>query len=187
MKLGNIFKKVINEATGHSYGCVMLYLEVPTDWWKSITDEIESDDVYDPEGDRSYGVQPASNSHVTILYGLHSDIPDSDVEELIDKMTAPEVTLKKITTFPETNDRGFDVVKFDVTGEDLFKMNKMFAELPHTTDYPDYHPHCTIAYVKTGTGDKYKRTLSDEDSLTIKPTKVVYSKANGEEKEYKFK
>jgi 2'-5' RNA ligase len=186
MKIGNVFKEVINEGSGHSYGCVMLHLDVPTKWWKEITDEIDKEDVYDPEGERSYGIQPASESHVTVLYGLHSDIPDSEIEELIDKMTAPEITLKKIGIF-DGPDREFDVVKFDVTGDDLFKMNKMFAELPHTTDYPDYHPHCTIAYVNAGTGKKYKRTLSDDESLTLKPTKVVYSKANGEEKEYKFK
>jgi len=56
MKIGNVFNEVINEGKGHSYGCVMLYLEVPTEWWKSITDEIESDDVYEPEYERSYGI-----------------------------------------------------------------------------------------------------------------------------------
>lgn len=186
MKIGDAFKEVINEgAGGHSYGCVMLFLEAPEDWWKTITDEIEEDDVYEPEGERDYGIQPASESHVTILYGLHSDIPDSDVEELIDEMTAPEVTLKDISIF-DNADKGFDVVKFDVKGEDLHKMNAMFAELPHTTDYPDYHPHCTIAYVKAGTGKKYERTLSDGNKITLKPTKVVYSKADGEQKEYNF-
>jgi len=100
-------------------------------------------------------------------------------------MTAPKVTLKKISMF-DNADKGFDVVKFDVEGKDLFKMNKDFAKLPHTTDYPDYHPHVTIAYVKAGTGEKYLDDLSKEDALEISPNKIVYSKANGDKKEYKF-
>lgn len=183
MKIGDAYKEVITEASGHSYGCVMLYLDAPKDWWDKITNEIDEEDIYNPEGERDYGIQPASESHVTILYGLHIDIDDKEIEDRIDQMTAPEVTLKDITLFENEN---FDVVKFDVEGEDLHNMNKMFAELPHTTDYPDYHPHCTIAYVEAGTGKKYKKTLSKEDSITLKPTKVVYSKANGEKKEYKF-
>jgi 2'-5' RNA ligase len=179
-------KKLLNEAAGHDYGCVMLYLPIDKKWWDEITGKIKEEDVYNPEGERNYGVQPHDESHVTVLYGLHSDIPDSDIEEAIDKMTAPEVTLKKITMF-DNKDKGFDVVKFDVEGEQLFDMNKMFAKMPHTTDYPDYHPHCTVAYVEAGTGKDYTRTLSDDEAVTIKPNKVVYSKASGEKKEYTLK
>lgn len=184
MKIGDVYKKVIKEGSGHEYGCVMLYLDVPKKWWDNITGEIDKEDVYNPEGERDYGIQPAKESHVTILYGLHSDISDEEIEDRVENMSAPEVTLKKISIFENEK---FDVVKFDVQGEDLHRMNKMFAELPHTTDYPDYHPHCTIAYVEAGTGKDYKRTLSDDDSITLKPSKVVYSKADGSKKEYKFK
>jgi len=186
MKIGDKFKEVLNEAAGHKYGCVMLFLEAPKGWWNDRLDVIDEEDVYTPEGERDYGKQAASESHVTILYGLHSDIPDEEIEALIDNMTAPEVTLKNITMF-DNADKGFDVVKFDVEGKELFDMNKAFAEKPHTTDYPDYHPHCTIAYVNAGTGKKYTEILSKDDEITLKPTKVVYSKANGEKKEYKFK
>jgi 2'-5' RNA ligase len=186
MKIGKIYKRVLNEAAGHSYGCVMLYLDAPKDWWQARLDKIDDEDVYEPEGERDYGKQPNSESHITLLFGLHSDIPDEDIEELIDKMKAPEVTLSNITMF-DNADKGFDVVKFDVVGKDLHDMNAMFAELPHTTDYPDFHPHATISYVKGGTGKKYLETLSDDDSMTFKPTKVVYSKADGTKKTYTIK
>jgi len=97
------------------------------------------------------------------------------------------LNLKKISIFENDN---FDVVKFDIIGDSKTKLNKMNAKLvklPHTTDYPDYHPHTTIAYVKAGTGNDYTKTLSKEDSLVVKPNKVVYSKANGEQKEYIIK
>ena len=179
-------KRLLNEGSGgHEYGCVMLFLPIEKEWWSEMTDKIKEEDVYNPEGERDYGIQPHNEAHVTILYGIHKDVPDEDVEALIEKMSAPEVTLKKISIF-ENGDKGFDVVKFDVSGEDLHKMNKMFRDLPHTNDYPDYHPHATIAYVKDGTGKDYVRNLSDEETLTIKPNKIVYSKANGTKKEYKI-
>ena len=180
MKLSDTFKELIKESSGHDYGCVMIYLPIEEVVWKNIR-QIKEEDVYEPEGDRSYGIQPYNEAHVTILYGLHSDIPDETIEELVKKMTAPEVTLKNITLFQNEN---FDVVKFDVEGEELHKMNKMFTELPHTTDYPDYHPHCTIAYVKPGCGKSYESSL--DEPITIKPHKIVYSKADGSKKEYKL-
>lgn len=183
MKIGDAYKSLINEDKKHDYGCVMLFLEAPKEFWDKICGEIEDTDIYKVEGDSGYGIQRAKESHITILYGLHSDISDDEIEARIDKMVAPEVTLKDITLF-ENED--FDVVKFEVEGEDLHKMNKMFSELPHTTSYPDYEPHCTISYVKAGTGKKYKRTLSKDESLTLKPTKIVYSKTDGSKKEYKF-
>lgn len=177
-------KRLLKEGSGgHKYGCVMLFLPIKKEWWSNITKEIKKEDIYNPEGERDYGIQAYDDAHVTILYGIHSDVPDKDVEALIEKMSAPEVTLSKISMF-DNKDKGFDVVKFDVTGKDLHDMNKMFKDLPYTSDYPDYHPHCTIAYVEAGTGKNYTKKLSKEDSLVIKPNKIVYSKANGTKKEY---
>lgn len=178
-------KRLLKEESGHKYGCVMLFLPIEKEWWDNITKEIKKEDVYSPKGERTYGIQPHTKAHVTILYGIHSDVPDKDVEDLIKKMSAPEVTLSKIGKFE--NDEEFDVVKFDLSGQDLHKMNKMFTELPYTNDYPDYHPHTTIAYVNKGTAKDYTKKLSKEDSLVIKPNKIVYSKANGEKKEYTIK
>jgi len=186
MKLFDTFKKLLSEAKGNTYdyGCVMVYFDIDEDWWGERQSEIKDEDIYHgTKEDPGYGRE--DEPHVTILYGLHSDIPDETIEELVKKMTAPEVTLKEIGMFDNAN-RGFDVVKFDVEGQDLHDMNTMFAKLPHTTDYPDYHPHSTLAYVKAGTGKKYCGSLDDDKVLTLRPNKVVYSKADGSKKEYKF-
>jgi 2'-5' RNA ligase len=181
-------KRLLNEGSGgHEYGCVMLFIPIEKKWWDNLLNDIKDEDTYNPEGERDYGKQPYDEAHVTILYGIHEDVPDEDVEALIEKMSAPEVTLSKIGMFDNGKQKGFDVVKFDVQGQDLHKMNKMFAELPHTNDFPDYHPHVTIAYVEGGTGKDYTKTLSKDDSLVVKPNKVVYSKADGTKKEYTIK
>ena len=170
------------EAT-YEYGCVMAYLNVPKEWWDKIQDQIDEDDIMKGEEEDKDRYGREYEQHVTILYGIHSDVPDEEVEERIDKLEAPTVRLNKIGIF-ENED--FDVVKLDVESKDLTAANKMFKELDHTSQYPDYHAHVTIAYVKAGTGKKYVRELSDDESLSIKADKIVYSKPDGTKKEYKF-
>jgi 2'-5' RNA ligase len=181
-----IRKALLKEDKGnvYEYGCVMLYLSPDETWWNNRQSSISEDDIYrGTEEDPGYARE--NEPHVTILYGIHSDVPDEKVEEMISKMTGPELTLKEISMFDNAH-RGFDVVKFDIESDDLREMNNMFKELPHTNDYPDYHAHATIAYTKAGTGKKYVTSLDDDASLKLVPHKIVYSKPDGSKKEYNF-
>ena len=183
MKINHIYKQLINEGKEkHSYGCVMLFLDEKSTELKRAQKLIKEEDLYlGTEDDGGYGRE--TEPHVTILYGIHKDVPDEDVEELIEKMSAPELVLEDITLFDNPD---FDVVKFDVNNEDLNKYNKMFSELPHTTDYPDYHAHVTVAYVKPGKGEQYVQKLDKTQKISIKPNKIVYSKSDGSKKTYDF-
>jgi 2'-5' RNA ligase len=187
MNIRDTFRKYLLESEGdtHDYGCVMLYFDINKTAWNKFQDMIADDDLYIKEGDLSYGRE--DTPHVTILYGLHADIPDSTIKELIDEMEGPTLNLKKISIFENEE---YDVVKFDIIGDSkkrLSKMNAKFAKLPHTTDYPDYHPHSTIAYVKKGKGKQYAKTISSDDVITVSPKEVAYSKADGSKKKYKLK
>jgi len=184
MKLNKIYTELITEGKEkYKYGCVMLYLELSKAKQKEIQALVSEEDLYlGPKDEPGYGRE--TEPHVTILYGIHDDVPDSDVEKLIDELVAPDIMLNKISIF-DNADKGFDVVKFDVENKELNKMNKKFKTLPFTSDYPDYHAHVTIAYVKPGEGKKYIHTL--DDAISVIPKKIVYSKANGEKKSYKFK
>jgi len=172
-------RSVLTEVEGvqYKFGCVMLYFDIPKDVWGEVQALVDDKDVSNVEDADGRELNP----HVTLLYGLHADIPDKDIEEAIGKMSAPEVTLKDITTF---SNKDFDVVKFDVEGEGLIKMNKVLTEFPHTTDYPNFHPHTTLAYVKPGEGKKYHQEL--DEPIVVIPNKVVYSKPDGTRKEYPF-
>lgn len=169
----------------NEYGCVMVYLKVNKADWSALLDKIDDKDLYDPKDDPSYGKE--HEPHATILFGLHTDIPDADIEKEIDKIKAPKMEFKSITSF--TNPK-FGVLKFDIDSDDLHKLNKKFTKFPHTTDYPNYHPHVTTAYVKPKMVDKYIKKLNNyiENHGIIKITvdKIIYSKANGVKKEYKL-
>ena len=76
----------------------------------------------------------------------------------------------------------FDVLKFDVDSEDLHEYNGHFAKLPNSDSYPDYHPHCTIAYLNKGMAKNYHGKLAKPFIIT--PNQIKYSKSSGENKLY---
>lgn len=162
------------------FGCLMVFLDVDTKKWKELQDMIKDEDLYTEEGDDGYGRE--TEPHVTILYGLHEEIKDSDIEKDIHKIKEPKIEFKNISAF----ENEYDVLKFDVKSEDLTKLNKTFAEYPHTNKFPDYHPHCTIAYLKKGKAAEYIKKAKDLVSMDIKPSKIVYSKVDGSKKTYKL-
>jgi hypothetical protein len=162
-----------DENQTYDYGCSMVYFDFPK--MEEIHSMIDDSDVYTEEEDRSYGLE--TEPHTTLLYGLHSnDIKDEEVIDASIKSGVPkELVLHNASCF--NNDK-YDVLKFDVDNKDLHKINAELSKLPHTTDYPDYHPHSTIAYLKKGTGEKYVNKLKNR-SYTVNPSKIVYSKPNG--------
>lgn len=175
-------RQLLNEIAGvkYSYGCVMFYFDIPKEKWDEIQGFVDDEDISEVDGVEGRESEP----HVTILYGIHEDVPDEDVEKIINDFSAPEITLSKIGIF-ENED--FDVVKFDISCKELTTMNKKLQELPHTNKFPDYKPHTTIAFVKVGKGKKYKQTLGEKEQLVLKPNKIVYSKPNGTKNKYDFK
>lgn len=172
----NKIKKVLLEYTKkekkpYDFGCMMLYYDIPE--WNKFLSTIDVKDLYEEEDNNQFGLE--HEPHVTILYGLHSDKIEDD--ELFDVLSGfnPKISLKNISLF---NNPNYDVVKFDVEGDELFDMNKTLTDrFPYSTDYPDYHPHSTIAYVKPGLGQKYVRELSEP--FVLQPNKLVYSKPDG--------
>jgi hypothetical protein len=169
----------INEDTGvHSYGCAMLYFDFPD--MESLHSKIEKDDIYtDGDSDRGFGLE--KDSHVTLLYGLHSEeIEDNQVIDICTSENLSDLILYNASIFE--NDQ-YDVLKFDIRydikgGAFLHKINKKLGQLPHTTSFPDYHPHSTVSYLKSGSGKKYMEMFKDLE-YTVKPKELVYSKPDG--------
>jgi hypothetical protein len=157
----------------HDFACVMLELTHPD--WKSITSIIDEDDLYYDTEEDGYGIE--EEPHVTILYGIHDDeVSDEVVISEMEHFVAPLIRLKAITCFENEK---YDVVKFDVESQDLHDINNYLREiLPYTSEYLDYKPHATIAYVKSGMGKKYMKDL--DEPLEFKLPNVFYSKTNGE-------
>lgn len=168
-----LIKEVLTEAKGqtYDYGCVMLYFKFPDQ--KKIHKLIQEDDIYTEEADRSYGLE--DEPHTTLLYGLHDTVSLKDVKSVLDKFTYSTCELYNASLFD--NDK-YDVLKFDVRGPELKATNKALSEFPFTSDYPDYHPHLTIGYIKKGLGKKYTHLLKGM-KYNLLPWKAVYSMPDG--------
>jgi 2'-5' RNA ligase len=177
IKLFEEFVETITEKKGdsYSYGCVMLYFDFPQ--MNEIHEKIEEGDLYTEEEDRTYGLE--DEPHCTLLYGLHDDVTLDQIKEVVNEFDYTNLILHNASLF----ENQYDVLKFDVgysKEEDKFlhECNEALTKLPHTNDFPDYHPHATIAYIKKGLGEKYTEKLKDQE-YTVKPSHIVYSEANG--------
>lgn len=154
------------------FGCVMLYYNFPL--MNKIQDMIDPKDVYTQEGDRSFGLE--DEPHTTLLFGLHEEVTDEDVKNVLDQLRFGECKLYNVSKFDNPD---YDVLKFDVSGPGLHTANAKLKQFPHTSNFPNYHPHATIAYLQPGTADRYIEALKGQE-FTLTPTHAVYSKPNGD-------
>lgn len=156
----------------YSSGCIMGYFAIDPNYYKEYVN-INEEDIYNNE-ENEYGIE--IEPHCTVLYGLHDDEIDEDsVVKLFTIIKPFQVQLKEISLFENEN---FDVLKFDVSDEYLKIVNDVVSkQFPNTQTFPDYHAHCTIAYLKPGTGKNYVKQL--EQPIDIFIDKWVYSQSNG--------
>jgi 2'-5' RNA ligase len=157
------------------YGCVMAMVDFNK--ITEIHDIIEDEDIYEGTSDDPYGLE--TEPHVTILYGLHEEVNIPKIREKIKNIDIEKCILTNPSLFENEQ---FDVLKFDVKyfegkSKFLHLMNKNLKSLPHTSNYPKYNPHMTIAYLKPGRGKKYVNLLKDEEH-NVTPKKIVYSYDN---------
>jgi 2'-5' RNA ligase len=168
--LTSLFEK---KGETYEYGCAMIYFDFPE--IEEFHSQIDQEDVYLTGEDRSFGLE--DEPHTTLLYGLHSaEIPDPLVLTIC---TSREIGPMKLVNASLFENEKYDVLKFDVENSVLSEINAELAELPHTTNFPDYHPHATIGYLKPGTGKKYVELFKGK-TYDVVPKKIVYSKPGGE-------
>ena len=183
MDLREAINKLLLENHKHEYGCVMLYFDFPE--MEEIHKLISKEDIYEDEEDPSYGLE--TYPHCTLLFGLHEEVTTPEVEEVLKNYTFSPLKLYNPSFF-EKEDL-YDVFKFDVKGNYLKDINKELREFPHTNDYPDYKPHCTIAYIKPGLGSKYVDMLNKKqlNKFELIPSYAIYSKPDGSQEEITIK
>lgn len=171
-------KEILTEQR-FEYGCVMVYFDFPEMF--KIQEQIDVQDLYLEEGDRTFGLE--EEPHTTLLFGLHEGVSNRDVENVLEKVTFGKSKIYNVSKFKNPS---YDVLKFDVVGPGLHTANAALKKYPHTSNFPNYHPHCTIAYLQTGKADKYIEMFKDKEYSLI-PKYAVYSKPSGEKDQLEIK
>ena len=124
------YKEFIKESiNGYKYGCVMI--DVPVGNWDEITSWIDPNDIYEGDGDSTYGIQ--KRPHLTILYGLHKEVSLDDVKSVFTDFDGDiNIEVNGVDIFE--NDK-FDVVKFNVNpqGSLQYLFDKL-SELPNSNE-----------------------------------------------------
>lgn len=173
--------KAITESSRnkYEYGCAMVYYNLPE--MEALHSAINPEDIYTEDGDNTYGLE--DEPHTTLLFGFHSEVDADDVLHICNKFNYSEdFILNNVSCF---HNEKYDVLKFDVESPVLHRVNAKlkshFAD-QYTSNFPDYHPHCTIGYIKKGKGQHYV-DLFKNASYFVTPVKLVYSMPSGGRKE----
>lgn len=175
-----LFESNNNEA--YDFACLMVKLDFSN--WGSLKEHFDEEDFCEDE--KGFEEYP----HVTVLYGIHSDgVNPKQMKKFVDKFNRDKiiVELEEVTLFENEK---FDVVKFDINDihGDLHKINKAIRDnFDYTSNFPDYHPHVTIAYVKPGLGKKYVEKFKDLKYILAESKKIVYSEPSGQKYFWKLK
>jgi len=169
------FKNWLSEEKTQSkkteYGCIMLYTQIAN--WERHLKLIHKEDIYDDEFN-DYGLE--HTPHCTVLFGINlTETEPSEVRKVMETFKPIKVMISQFSIFTNEN---YDVVKYDVpvTPELRLYHELVKKTFPNTQDFPDYHPHMTIAYVLPGTGKKYAQ---DVEPFPVTFNEAVYSFAAG--------
>lgn len=164
-----------------TYGCIMVGYAIEKHKWKRmVMSMIKPEDVFD-DGTGDYGLE--LEPHVTALYGIHDDeVTLDDVKSCllpVDKMIA---LVTGVGFFECPN---YDVVKFEIHSPAIVELNaRLVSNLPYSSDYPDYVPHMTLAYVNKGAGSKYAAAITPP--VVMRPLIYKYGFANGNNAYFKI-
>jgi 2'-5' RNA ligase len=105
------------------------------------------------------------------LYGLHTQ----QLKSITDKITFKPVKfkIKNISLFENEK---YDVLKLGIESKDLNELNsEMCKKLPFTSSYPDYKPHCTIAYLVPGAGHNYTKLKNELVGKEFTSERFIFS------------
>lgn len=155
-------------------GCLLIKLNYP-DWDEFITNFVSINDLYQniQKNVDGYETEP----HVTVLYGLNTKLTDIDrLKNLISSFLEDNTLNIGSTEISIFEKEEYDVVKFSINTNTkaLFELNKLISEeFDFQTQFIEYQPHCTIAYVRKGEGEKYKKKL--ESPIFFNLDQVIYS------------
>lgn len=167
--------------TNREYAFLMVEYETP-DFIKDIQDKIKKDELYIEEGSDDYGME--KESHVTLVPCLNNDIDLNELKKYLKDISEYDILLTDVSKFECEK---YDVLKCSVKSNALNETNKEILKHFDThSEFKEYNPHLTIAYMQHGMADKYLRKILDR-LVHIKPKNFHFSCVkHGEDYDIRF-
>lgn len=147
------------------YGFLMLDFTTP-EFIRRLQGRIKENELYmpkNPEHNWSYGIE--GETHVTLAPCLDNDIPVANIRRLLLPIDNYKVMLGDVSMF---DCKDYDVLKCRAVCDELYETyDRISAEFEIHSEYKEYNPHVTIAYMKKGCAKKYlEPILSEQVFLT---------------------
>ena len=162
--------KEVKQNTDKKYAFLMVNYKTP-DFIKELHKNIKNDELYFDETEpNSFGLE--KETHITLVPCLDNKIKYDELRPYLSDLSTYEVLLTNISKFENEK---FDVLKCDVFSKVLNITNeKIIKDYKSHSEYKEYHPHVTIAYMKKGMADKYVKEYITP-LVILKPTSFHYS------------
>lgn len=158
--------KVIVDKLSETVGYLMLRVDNPS--LEELFDQIDQNDLHEKGVER--------DPHVTVVGNIPVSIsPDS----LLRSALGQTIEKLKLTTVTYFECEEYDVLKWDLDSDSVDELRSIHDPIVEKfkieEKYPDYHPHSTIAYLKSGTGKKYQEKFSHYHDITVPAKDLNYS------------
>ena len=163
----------------NKYAFLMINYDTP-DFIKKLQNKIDKKDICD-NNPMHIGIE--NETHVTLVPCLDNDVDLDKIKEMLMPLNKYEIILTDISCF---KNKDYDVLKCNAFSNNLLETNKLItSKFDIHTEFKDYTPHLTIAYLNKGTAEKYiKNNLNDV--VLLKPKYFKFSYYENDEEKYKI-
>ena len=155
----------------------MIDYETP-DFIKRVQRSIPESELYlpaDPDCPWNYGLE--TETHVTVAACLDNDVDLTELKKFLSPLKSYKLMLADVSVFENEK---FDVLKCSVRCDELVRTNKDISDnFELHTEFKEYRPHITIAYMRKGYADKYARRVVNEP-VFIHPLCFSFSRFCGD-------
>lgn len=159
------------------YGFLMIGYEKPS-FIQELQNKIPIEELYTEEDNDNFGIE--NETHVTLVPCLDKHLCCDELKQYLKPLSKYPIILANISKFE--NDK-YDVLKCDVGSEPLMATNsEICSKFPTFSEFKDYHPHMTIAYLKKGMADKYLKNYIIP-LVMLKPKCFMWSGCDDEDNE----
>lgn len=166
------------------YAFLMIDYDTP-EIIKDLHDKITKEELYTEPDNDNFGIE--KDTHVTLVPCLDNDIDINELKKMLEPLDKYVLMLNNVSMF--TNNEKYDVLKCDAHSMVLSDTNKKITDVfPTHSEYKEYNPHVTVAYLNKDIGSKYTQDILSP-LVVLKPKRFHFSYVDddGIEKEIFFK